>query len=175
VHKSHPVSPANHVENADSAERARIPLLHISLHGGLHRVRELANDRDGPTIARQVPLLEAVNRLLEDEQRDDNYEGRVQPRRAVQSAGEERRAGESMLVGGSGRGHRDGRRAAYIHGRHGRRGRRRGRGSVKREGTARRVDRGLLLSRILQPFRFIPYACADWLTRNRPIQEIEAS
>ena len=64
-----------HVEDTDGTKGTRIPLGHVALHGWLHRVCKLADDRDSPCCTREVTFLIPINRLLEDEQRDDDGGG----------------------------------------------------------------------------------------------------
>ena len=68
-----------HVEDTDGTKGTRIPLGHVALHGWLHRVCKLADDRDSPCRTWEVTFLIPINRLLEDEQRSDDSDGCVEP------------------------------------------------------------------------------------------------
>ena len=63
---------ALHVEHANCRQRTRVPLLHVALHRGFHRVSELADDRNRPPVSRQMTLLIAVDRLLENKEGEDD-------------------------------------------------------------------------------------------------------
>ncbi len=63
-------TPSNHhqhIKDTDGTKSTRIPLLHVTLHGVLHRVGELADNRYRPFIARQMSLLVSVDGLLQHE------------------------------------------------------------------------------------------------------------
>ena len=68
-----------HVKYANSAQVAGIPLAHVTLHGGLERIREFTNYRDSPSRSGQMAFFVSVDGLFECKEGEQDGKGRVQP------------------------------------------------------------------------------------------------
>ena len=93
-----------HVEYANGTKSPRIPLSHVALHGGFHRIGEFPDDWNGPCRAGEMLFLVPVHGLLEDEEGGDNGEGGVKPSYLVRGREEERGDGDVKERGGGGGG-----------------------------------------------------------------------
>lgn len=108
----------SHVEYANGAKSTRVPLSHVALHGRLHGIRELPDDRNSPCRAGEMFLLVPVHGLLEDEKGGHESEGGEEPGGLAGGEEEKRRDRGVQRKGGGGRsGH--GRRVMAEEGCHG--------------------------------------------------------
>jgi hypothetical protein len=76
-----------HVKNTKSAERSRVPLLHIPLQCRLHRICKFTDDGNSPSVAREVPFLVSIHGLLKSEESQDEDEGSISPGGSIRGGG----------------------------------------------------------------------------------------
>lgn len=92
-----------HVEYANGTKSSRVPLSHVALHSGFHRIGKFSDDWNGPCRAWEMFFLVPVHRLLEDEKGGDDGKGGVKPSCLV-GGGEEERGNGNVNEGGGGGG-----------------------------------------------------------------------